>query len=316
MRSTGARALAFSPDGRLLLSDGARGKDLWDVASGRKIRPPKSRRMSGFDPMSMMANMEINIGGLGVAFSPDGRLAARGHGEVIKVWDVASGQDRFELVGHSAAVKSLQFSPDGRSLISGGSDGAVRLWNLQSGKEQAALIALGHEDFVTVLPDQYYRASKSRIKGVSFRVKEQLYPFEQFDLRFNRPDIVMARLGMVSPDVVQSYQLAYARRLKKMGMKEQMLGKEFHLPELDLLTTDVPVSVGAPSLMLRVKAMDSKYALDRLNVFVNDVPVYGTAGLSLVNKRLQAHEQDIEVPWCRAATRSRFPCSINRAWNH
>ena len=292
----GGTSLAFSPDGRLLLSDGVRGKDLWNVADGRKIRPPKPPRASGFDPMRMMTNIEFNIGGLGVAFSPDGRLAARGHGEVIKVWDVASGQDRFELIGHTAAVKTLQFSADGRSLISGGSDGTVRLWNLQSGKEQAALIALGREDFVAVLPDQYYRASKSRIKGVSFRVKEQLYPFEQFDLRFNRPDIVMTRLGMVSPDVVQSYQLAYARRLNKMGMTEQMLGREFHLPELELLTTDVPVSVGAPSLTLRVKAMDSKYALDRLNVFVNDVPVYGTAGLSLVSKRLQAHEQDIEVP--------------------
>ncbi len=292
----GGSSLAFSPDGRFLLSDGARGKDLWDVATGRKIRAPKRQRMSGFDPMSMMADLEINMGGLGVAFSPDGRLAARGHGQVIKVWDVVSGQDRLELVGHTAAVKSIQFSPDGRLLISGGSDGAVRLWNLQTGKEQAALIALGHEDFVTVLPDQYYRASKSRIKGVSFRVKEQLYPFEQFDLRFNRPDIVMARLGMVSPDVVQSYQLAYARRLKKMGMTEQMLGKEFHLPELELLTTDVPVSVGAPSLKLRVKAMDGKYTLDRLNVFVNDVPVYGTAGLSVANEHLHVHEQEIQIP--------------------
>lgn len=292
----GGTSLAFSPDGRLLLSDGAMGKDLWDVATGRKIRAPKSSRRTAFDPMGMLGDMEVKVGGLGTAFSPDGRLAARGHGQVIKIWEVANGQDRFELVGHTAAVKSLQFSPDGRSLLSGGGDGAVRVWNLQTGNEQAAFIALGHEDFVTVLPDQYYRASKSRIKGVSFRVKEQLYPFEQFDLRFNRPDIVMARLGMASPDVVQSYRLAYARRLKKMGMTEQMLGREFHLPELELLTTDVPVFVGTPSLKIGVKAMDSKYTLDRLNVFVNDVPVYGTAGLPLANKQIQVHEQEIQVP--------------------
>jgi hypothetical protein len=292
----GGTSLAFSPDGRLLLSDGARGKDLWDVASGRKIRAPKRSRSSGFDPMHMMAEMEINIGGMGAAFSPDGRLAARGHGEVIKIWDVATGQERGELVGHTAAVNSVQFSPDGRSLLSGGGDGAVRLWNLQTGKEQAAFIALGHEDFVTVLPNQYYRASKSRIKGVSFRVKDRLYPFEQFDLRFNRPDIVLARLGMASPDVVQSYRLAYARRLKKMGMTEEMSGHDFHLPELEVMTTDVPVSVGTSTLNLRVKAIDSKYTLDRLNVFVNDVPLYGTAGLPLPNKQLQTFEQELQIP--------------------
>jgi len=292
----GGGSLAFSPDGRFVLSDGVRGKDLWDVGTGRKVRSPKATRSSEFDPMRMMADLEINMGGMGAAFSPDGRLAARGHGEVIKIWEVANGQERGELIGHTAAVKSIQFSADGRSLFSGAGDGSVRLWNLQTGKEQAAFIALGHEDFVTVLPDQYYRASKSRIKGVSFRVKDRLYPFEQFDLRFNRPDIVLARLGMVPPDVVQSYRLAYVRRLNKMGMTEEMLGREFHLPELELLTTGVPVSVATSTLNLRVRATDDKYNLDRLNIFVNDVPVYGTAGVPLPNKHLQTFEQELTIP--------------------
>ena len=93
----------------------------------------------------------------------------------------------------------------------------MRIWNLQSGKEQAALIALGHEDFVAVTADQYYRASNTRIKGVSFRVKGQLYPFEQFDLRFNRPDIVLTRLGLAPQELIQSYRLAYEKRLRENG---------------------------------------------------------------------------------------------------
>jgi WD40 repeat protein/uncharacterized caspase-like protein len=294
----GARSMAFSPDGRFLLTDGIRGKSLWNVTTGQKVRMPKKAAMQpGFDPMNLLAGeMELNIEGAGAAFSPDGRLAARGHGQVIKVWDVATGQDRLELLGHTAAVKSVAFSPDGPVLLSGGEDGALRVWNLQTGKELAALIALGREDFVTVTPDQFYRASKSRIKGVAFRVKKQLYPFEQFDLRFNRPDIVLARLGMASPDVVQSYRLAYERRLKKMGLTEQMLGTDFHLPEIELLTKEVPVSVNTTTLALRVKASDNKYPLDRFNVFVNDVPVHGTAGLPLPNKQLRMHEQEIQAP--------------------
>jgi WD40 repeat protein len=292
-----ARSMAFSPDGRYLLTDGVTGKALWDVATGQRVRTAKkTSRRSGSDPMSFLGEMEFNIDGSGAAFSPDGRLAARAHGQTVMVWDAVSGQDRLQLAGHTASVKALAFSPDGRLLLSGGEDGALRVWNLQTGKELAALIALGREDFVTVTPDQYYRASKARIKGVAFRVKKELYPFEQFDLRFNRPDIVLSRLGMASPEVVQSYRLAYERRLKKMGLTEQMLGSEFHLPEVELLTKDVPVSVNAASLTLRVKASDSKYPLDRLNVFVNDVPVYGTAGLALGNKRGQIHEQEIQVP--------------------
>lgn len=292
----GANSLAFSPDGRLLLADGAKGKEVWDVATGKKLRLPKAPRGAAFDPMSLLGDMEFNMGGMGAAFSPDGRFAARGHGEVIAVWDVATGQDRLELIGHTAAVKSMTFAPDGKSLISGGSDGAVRIWDLQTGKERVSLIALGQEDFVAVTPDQYYRASKTRIKGVSFRVKGQLYPFEQFDLRFNRPDIVLSRLGMASQEVIQSYRLAYEKRLRKMGLTEQMLGTDFHLPEVRILTGEVPVSVNQTTLTLRVKATDSKYGLDRFNVFVNDIPVYGTAGLPLQNKQAKTHEQEIQVP--------------------
>ena len=38
---------------------------------------------------------------------------------------------------------ALAFSPDGRMLFSGGADGALRVWDLRTGREQAALIALG-----------------------------------------------------------------------------------------------------------------------------------------------------------------------------
>jgi WD40 repeat protein len=293
---SGSNSVAFSADGRLLVSGGVRGKGVWDVATGKAVRLQKQPRAGGFDPMSLVENMEVNVDGMGAAFSPDGRLAARGHGEVIKVWEVATGQDRMELIGHTAAVKSIQFLPDGRSLISGGHDGAVRIWDLQSGKERASLVALGQEDFVAVTPDQYYRASKTRAKGVAFRVKGQLYPFEQFDLRFNRPDIVLARLGMAPPELIQSYKYAYDKRLKKIGLTEQMLGTDFHLPEVKILTGDVPVSVNRTTLTLRVKVADSKYVLDHIQVYVNDIPVHGTAGLPLQSKQVKELEQEIQVP--------------------
>lgn len=292
-----SKSLAFSPDGKFLLTDGLRGKTLWDVTTGQQMRPAhKVSRQPSFDPMEFLNEMELNVEGAGAAFSPDGRLAARGHGQIITVWDTATGQDRFELVGHTGAVSTVAFSPDGRLLLSGGKDGTLRIWDPQKGTQLAAFIALGREDFVTVTPDQFYRASKARIKGVSFRVNKQLYPFEQFDLRFNRPDIVLSRLGMASPDLIQSYRLAYDRRLKKMGLTEQMLGVDFHLPEVELLTKEPPVSVNASTISLRVKATDSKYALDRFNVFLNDIPVYGTAGLPLPNKSVRAYAQELQVP--------------------
>lgn len=293
--TAGTRSLVFSPDGRALLTVSTTGKHVWDVATGQEIRTAKATTQAGFNPMSMLENIEMSKAE-GIAVSADGRLGARGHGQVINIWDIASGKDLFELIGHTSDIKALAFAPNGRALVSGGGDGAIRVWNLQTGKELVSLVSLGHNDFVAVTPDQYYRASKSRIKGVAFRVKNQLYPFEQFDLRFNRPDIVLQRLGWAAPDIVQSYRLAYDKRLRKMGLTEQMLGSDFHLPEVEVLTKDIPVSTNTPTLTLQVNASDSKYPLDRYHVFVNDIPIYGTTGLPFSTKQTQPYTQDLLIP--------------------
>lgn len=67
----------------------------------------------------------------GLAVSHDMKLFATGGSEqVVKLWDVGSGQLIAEGNGHSGCIRSVAFSYDDKQLVSGGDDGNILLWNI------------------------------------------------------------------------------------------------------------------------------------------------------------------------------------------
>ena len=50
------------------------------------------------------------------------------------------------LIGHTDSVNGVSFSPDGKTLATGSSDGTVQLWDMATRKQLKTLI--GHTDSV------------------------------------------------------------------------------------------------------------------------------------------------------------------------
>ena len=84
-------------------------------------------------------------------FSPDGKLIASGSGEFsrsgdIHVWEAASGkQVAAWKERHRDAVLSVDFSPDGKWLVSGGADRLAKVTEIPSGKHIYLLEAHTHQ---------------------------------------------------------------------------------------------------------------------------------------------------------------------------
>jgi hypothetical protein len=146
---------------------------------------------------------------------------------------------------------------------------------------------------VYLTSDGFYASPSTRKVDLHFSDGERTYPFEQFDLRLNRPDIVLERFGSPAEAVAIAKQLR-EKRLKRMGVTEKMLKPDFHVPELEIVG-DVPATTDANEISLAIKANDTKYPLDRLKVFVNNVPVNGRDGESLRDQNTQALERGIPV---------------------
>jgi Tol biopolymer transport system component len=191
--ATSANAVALSPDGRHMASQGLGGRvHLWDADAGKRIvlrhEGPKWRGNPAFSPdgrrlvavfvdgtvalwdvptatqvavLTEKADADSNAE---LAFSRDGRrLAYPGKGHVF-VWDTDSGQAVAE-VGPVKAVASVALSPDGTRLAVGANypDNSVRLWDVATGQMTAELA--GHKNRVTFLsfsPDGRRLASASQ----------------------------------------------------------------------------------------------------------------------------------------------------------
>jgi len=67
----------------------------------------------------------------GVVLTADGRWALSASGDhTVKVWDLATGQERLCLAGHRSQVNGVAVTADGRWALSASWDGTVKVWDL------------------------------------------------------------------------------------------------------------------------------------------------------------------------------------------
>jgi WD40 repeat protein len=113
--------------------------------------------------MQMSALSTSDSFALCLRFSPNGRLLALGDGNLIYLWDLASGKEVRQFAGPEVFACTLAFSPDGKLLAAGRLDGRIRLWRVDTGVVLRDLPA--HDRAVTALafsPDGRLLASGSR----------------------------------------------------------------------------------------------------------------------------------------------------------
>ncbi len=155
-----SRNLAYSPDGKRIVTAAHSTVRVWDTSTGKEL-PLSNGHHGPLTTIGLAANgksavswglddRRINrwdtetgkplgsvraLPGL-AAFTPDARLAALlAADNAIRVVDTSSGKELHRFERSRTGVGALVFAPDGKVLAARGGDGAIRMFDIVNGKE-------------------------------------------------------------------------------------------------------------------------------------------------------------------------------------
>ncbi|NQT14127.1 MAG: hypothetical protein HQ582_15340, partial [Planctomycetes bacterium] len=112
---------------------------LWNVSSGKEIARVDQLR-HGVDALAFSPGGDSLAIALGSARLRSSELATRvAQSFEVVLWDVAARETGATLQGHTGAVRSVEFSPDGKTLATGSDDLTARLWEPRFGIQLAVL---------------------------------------------------------------------------------------------------------------------------------------------------------------------------------
>jgi WD40 repeat protein len=145
---------AFSADGKRFLTGGEDGAlRLWETRSLKEAGSPVTTGSAvsrvflsgdGKKIASLGADNTLKLYSAGkgplararwaraATFSPDSALLLTASGPNAVLWDAVSGKE-LRTFKHGGAIASLLFSPDGKTLMTMGTNGTARLWNPATG---------------------------------------------------------------------------------------------------------------------------------------------------------------------------------------
>jgi hypothetical protein len=276
----GTASLSLSPDGRHLLAgrfaytynDVERDTvTYWDIDSG-----------SGKSLQNYHATIST------VAFSPDGLLFCTGSDDsTVKIWQTKTGTCLKTLTGHGDAVTQASFTPDGRFVISASDDGTVRVWDINTGHWVALIVNKYGSRWLIFTDDGYWDGSPNCGELVAMVRGMEVWNIDQFAVSNNRPDIILQRLGSMNKELIAHYYSQYLKRLRKLGLTEDKLSEDYIVPEAKI----IEAKQDGKFINLKFSLADTKYRLKRYNIYVNDVPLFGSYGREITGNSLTLTER-------------------------
>lgn len=278
--------LRFSPDGTKMIFCNENGKfKFWNLATNdiisSSINPTKESRNKGWKyNVYEIASISASYCVFKVEKYNTNKLSKSVYFNLT--WSFGSDEIVLKLDKSEPNVENLDKSnvvenPKQPFYAEIMDDGMIMLKDNVTNDELVRIVAINNNDFLYFTTEGYYYASKGALDYVGFKLNDKIYSFEQFDLIYNRPDLVFSKLPFYSGQVIQNYEDAYQKRLSKLNIKDVNEIDFTNVPSINIKREKI-ISTQNKSYDFEVTAIDSNISLKSLQVIVNGVPIYSNDG--------------------------------------
>ncbi len=284
----------ISPDGKYFCFMKELELYIVDLKSGDTVfnrdNPISGSIQSGF----FTADQKFFIVGLDDGYTEIYDLGRKG--KSYKYGNEAKGLLRLKRFrANESGVSYMQVA--GNRLLVKGNNAFISLFDMNSEfNKELDMDFIKDADQVFINPEGYYYSTKNALNYIAFKRDVSIYPFEQLDIKYNRPDKVLESVHSKDASLIGSYKMAYLKRIKRMNIHEASNLDVSNIPQADFANRlSIPFDQTTGQLKLNVKGGDNKYALDRVNIWINDVPLWGMKGLSLQNRKRSLYDTTIMI---------------------
>lgn len=324
-----AHAVSISPDGARVYGTAGRPHAIgvWDI-KGEPMGTLEAHQewISALDALPD-GLASADVGGSVIVWGLDGEVKRRlergaGHHDVVVAADgaqalVRSGgeAERYDLsTGQSLGVETLAVggrvavNADMTRVAWGSVDGTTTFYDRD---RRRALTFIGDErDWVIWTSSGWFDASRRGARLVHAVQGTTVFGVDQLAITRNRPDLILGEAGLGSAAEIDHYKARWLRRLERLGLSEaKVSGQPARLPTAQITEVGAPDADGVASIVVQ---LDDDVALQRYQLFVDDVPLFSSprpveGRRATLNERVQlgAGDNKVEVSvWNQAGVES------------
>ena len=291
----------FNKDGKKIEFISGIGTQVWDSENGIFLNSPGKKDSILYQPDENMTEHQV--------YSQDSSMLLNWVVNIINIRLLQTDETILNF-GVDELIRDVQMSPDNKYFLMTSKNNIVKLYDINKKMFVSTFFIIDSTNYIVQLPSGFYQSSQTAARLLHYVSKDlNVITFEQLDIKYNRPDKVLEVTGYTDTLVVNMFRNAYYKRIKKLSIDTTAYRDGYSVPEADFVNrnTILPEQKNE-TLSLQIKGLDSTYQLDRFNVWVNEVPLYGAKGKSIRKKSVRS--LDITISITLSAGENRIETSV------